>query len=195
MGCSMTTKQYLIDASLLVLIAVLLGCQNAPAPERGPQIGMRPEEEFVKYTVSRTGISFSYPSTWERIISNDAVVLISPLEGPTDRFSEDLVLVIQELQGEWTTEDYMEGSIEGFEAVFDDFSQVARVSGESKNLQYQSLIYTYTFNGLPLKVLFRVYVINGVGYAFTFSATPSSFDDYLPTVTTLLDSVVIEDIS
>jgi hypothetical protein len=144
----------------------------------------------LKYTVS---FEIDVPPGWQalRDLGMMRVAVVSPQEGATDSFQENVNVVLDGLPPGMTWEAYEQRSLAQMQQGMADFATVESGEVEVGAHSATRSIYEHTLNGRRLRVLNytiregdRVYVITGSAPADTFERYASTFDDVARSFTT-----------
>lgn len=149
--------------------------------------------EFLPYFNFTKGIRMKYPCTWfkeERMTEPAIVAFLSSPEGPTDRFRENVNVMMESLPPGATFQNYIEFTLQqtqyvpGFQLVESTPSTIASLPGYRFG-------YTY-FNG-PVHLRCQQFFINkGVKvFTITYTAETTSYDKFLSMVESMIESVGI----
>jgi serine/threonine-protein kinase len=150
------------------------------------------------YTNQAYGFSIDYPSHWtvqeaSPELPGVAAAFISPRENPLDGFSENVVIVIQDLSPKpMTLQQYTQTAVEQIRAVFEEHMEIVdsspmMMAGRSAHkLIYQG---AERYGKKTLKMM-SVWIVEGkvVAYQVNFGAAADEFDKYLKIVNPMVQS-------
>ena len=147
-------------------------------------------------TLNKKDYSIGVPADWTPDSSKQMgtdLVIFSMLENGTDRFRENVNVLIQNLAG-------MNIDLEKYTAI--SISQIKTMATdsrieESKTIKtgktfFQKIIYTATQGGFKLRFEQYYYIAEKKAYAVTFTAEIGKFDIFKPTGEAILNSFVLK---
>jgi serine/threonine-protein kinase len=138
----------------------------------------------------------SYPASWTKQEQTDGVRFvvgfISPPEGPTDSFKENLNIFIEPLPGTVTLQDYVQYSLQSYQNN-NSAHVVETGSTFLANLPAYRIIVEgpIPFVGIQGKMLHVVTTKNSKAYTVTYTAETAKYDLFMPTIQRMLDSLQI----
>jgi hypothetical protein len=147
-------------------------------------------------TFSNPLYSIGYPASWKLDTSGKMgtqFFVFSPLQDNTDRFSENVNLIIQDLKGQRV--DLLQ-----YKQITDE--QLASLPGTTvfqseiagtKNAAYYVVNYTMKQGNQNLRIVSRCYIKNEKAYLLTFSAAIAAYQAYQKTGEAILASFVLQD--
>ncbi len=147
-------------------------------------------EEFKKYTGD--GFELMYPQSWELNTSKQygaAVILFAPVEGSSDKFRENVNVLIQDLTGQQI-------DLAKYKAITDQqFSnlgpaiEVAEsvVVNSTKGHVYRAK-YKLKQGDFLMQLMAECYIKDEKAYLITFTAEVSQFEKYAEYCKKILDS-------
>lgn len=149
-------------------------------------------------TLGRDGYSIGYPKTWA--LSEDMAgiefILQSPIESPTDRFSESLNLVVQDFSTmgqEVPTKMVAEMYEVQMKNLVDSYQQLAFGQISFQGLEAWELVSTGSQESFTMKWRNLVFVKDNKGYVFTFTASTDGYDRLLPIANAIIESLKFAD--
>lgn len=141
---------------------------------------------------SKNDFKISYPSGWRVDTSgtmNSKVFFFSPLEGPDDKFSENLNVMVQTLGGQpIDIQKYKEISEQQIKMMFSDGKMEESKVVNSNGREEYHLAYEFSQGVYRLKVLAICFINNDNAYLATFTSEASKFERYRPTAEKMLES-------
>lgn len=141
-------------------------------------------------SVFKNDFKISYPSAWRVDTSgtmNSKVFFFSPLEGPEDKFSENLNVMVQSLAGQLIDiQKYKEISEQQIKVMFSDGKMVESKVVNANGREEYHLAYEFSQGIFRLKVLAICFIQNDNAYLATFTSEASKFDRYRPTAEKML---------
>jgi PsbP len=145
-------------------------------------------------TFSENGYQISYPQTWSLDSSRmmgSQFFLFSPLESETDKFKENINLIIQDLAGQTIDlEQYAtisEGQIKQF---FSESNIIESKIDNSEQGQFLKLLYTIKQGNFNLKILSICFIKNGKAYLLTFTTEVDKYTKFEKLGQQIIDSFV-----
>jgi hypothetical protein len=130
-------------------------------------------------TLSTAKFSISYPATWELNESGQmgtTLILLSPRESPSDKFSDNVNLIVQDLTGyNLDLDGYTKISEEQIKTLITN-SKVMENKKIAAPVEHQKLVYTGDQGAFKLKFEQYYFVVGNSAYVLTFTAEQSNFD-------------------
>lgn len=155
------------------------------------------KKQMRKYRDPAKEVSIKYPADWVVMqgYGGAKVVFASPFDGPLDYFQENVSVVIQDIsKAPLNLREYSDKAIEQMQAVFqenfilEESTAIATLSG----LPAYKVIFTGKGPETELMYYMTWAVVDKVtAYQVTFTAFPSQFDKYYPTVQKMVESFQI----
>lgn len=142
------------------------------------------DDRFTEYYNSYTMIKFTYPSFWEKSETDNGniISLVSPIK------SIGVIIQHQLVQGQSLDEIVMNK----LNTIKNQLSNVNIISiNSSKSSNIFNLVFTYSNNQNTFMVLYKIKIIEDKIYTFIYYAEKDLFDNYLPFVLTIYDSIKI----
>jgi hypothetical protein len=160
--------------------------------------------------LDRVNYSIRYPANWDleqkENTTSDAVLfypfaILSPLESTTDKFRENVNLVVEQLAGRTID------GVDGQNITLDKYAQLStnQLKLEMRNFQivetkkitnsrrtYYKTIFTWDYETLPLKVEQYYWVSNGKAYVLTFTSERNKFVKFKVTGEKILNTFMIK---
>jgi len=140
--------------------------------------------------------SISYPESWQldsskRFVS--AIMFYSPIEGPEDKFRENVNVMLQDLRGRnINLDEYKKITDDQISAMGEKAGMIRSVVEKTANGSQYSTEYQMTVNGVEVHVKQVCVIKEEVAYLATFTAKPDTFDRYLPIGTAMLQSFKVK---
>jgi hypothetical protein len=175
-------------SDLMKLLLPLLFCLTIISVNGQPVVG----DDFK--TFSKSDFKISYPGGWRVDTSgmmNTKVFFFSPLEGPEDKFGDNLNVMVQNLAGhQIDIQKYKEISEQQIKVMFSDGKLLESkvVSGNGRE-EYR-LSYEFSQGIFKLKVSALCFIKNDMAYLATFTSEISKFERYRQTAEKMLTSFV-----
>jgi hypothetical protein len=140
---------------------------------------------YKDYTDEVLGFSIQYPGNWEYLANpRTAFIFIRPIESQGQMFRENVNLVLSSLEGpsleDYSLEDYSKNFKQRMTKYLQGYKEISTSIITINYMQYVKLVYTHTFNGLPLKVELYMLIKDNKAYSFTCSALETNYDSFSP---------------
>lgn len=133
---------------------------------------------------SKNDFKISYPSAWRVDTSgtmNSKVFFFSPADGPDDKFSDNLNVMIQSLGGQpIDIQKYKEISEQQIKVMFSDGKMEESKVVNANGREEYHLSYEFSQGIFRLKVLAMCFIKNDNAYLATFTSEASKFERYRP---------------
>jgi len=143
---------------------------------------------------SKSGFEIFYPDGWRVDTSgtmNSKVFFFSPLEGPEDKFSENLNVMIQNLGGhQIDIQKYKEISEQQIKVMFSDGKLLESKVVDNNGREEYRLSYEFSQGIFKLKVSAICFIKNDMAYLATFTSEMSKFERYQEVANKMLVSFV-----
>jgi hypothetical protein len=195
---SRATPRKLVPRIILAVLGGLAGWNLAghilDEPESAVPTATH-ETAFIEYSNSQYRFSLSYPSNWTRLENQYGAIVFfaSPLDGPSDAFSENLSVGIENVGKATSLDEY---EIVGLKQAPKAFLEFDLVSSELVGLtgrpayedHYVARLSQGEIEGLQVTMLVGTKV-----YLITFTGeSGEGFDSWLPTAREIIDSFTLE---
>jgi PsbP. len=136
--------------------------------------------DFTKF--SKDNYSIQYPKSWRLDTSKlygTSFILFSPLENDSDKFSENITLMIQSLAGQNIgLEEYKQISEVQTKNLLKDGTIAESSIIKTGDNSYFKMVYTMTRGKQKLKDIGICYIKNDEAYLLTFSCESDKFEVY-----------------
>ena len=147
-------------------------------------------------TLDQTGYSIQYPSTWELNQSEQmatSFVLFSPIESDSDKFKDNVNLLIQDLTGHNLDIDkYTEISEGQIKTMVTNSILIESVRVSNDRGEYHKIIYTGDQGIFHLKFEQYYWVINDKAFVLTFTCEQDKYAEIKETSGKILNSFVLK---
>jgi hypothetical protein len=183
-------KRVLAASITLLVVGTACGGDGTSSGPSGTPSN-EPTAGFKTYTDAGNGFTIKYPPDWEEQQSPEgaAVAFLAPKEDTTDRFRENINVLIQSLPDpDMSLQEYTDLStrqgpqlIEGFKVL--DQDEIS-VGGHAANRVH----YTGGISGNDFEWEAVWLVEGGKAYVITFTASPDRFSDYIERARAALNS-------
>lgn len=148
-------------------------------------------------TINQPSYAYSYPAQWDTARYGEILAVLTPLEGGSDDFAENLNVVVQptSLFGGVDLAGYVNINIKQLEDLgIDDIKRADYVVGAQK-LKGQMIVYTTDkfSQGTMKQVLWQLFVLyNNKYFVVSYSSTPATFEKYLPQMQKVVSTIVFK---
>lgn len=155
------------------------------------------------YANTAFGISMQYPFVWgavelessplDRFPGSSVASFIAPLENATDTFREKALLSIQDFgsAGNMTLAKYTNGSLDAYRNIPDSVTVLGSNATDLAGLPAHRIVFTEEIQNQQFKKAQAWTVKDNKAYVITFSAEATKYDDYLPSIETMINSLKI----
>ncbi len=135
--------------------------------------------ESSRYYNKEERFSISFPIDWEKLegFMGNVVIGRSPLEGPTDRFRENVSVAVDNLSPGVTLEQNFQAGITQL-TTLTDYKEYERGQATIDNTEARWLVYSNRKGQVTVKVLVYSLVKGNRGYAISCNAAPEAFNRY-----------------
>lgn len=149
------------------------------------------------YFIEQPNYSFAYPANWEENLDKTLgveFIVLSPLSSATDKFRENINLVIQDLSNyNLDLDKYTElslGQIKNIvtNSVLIESKRISKIDSE----QYQRVIYTGEQGIFNLKFVQYYFVVDKKAYVLTFTSEQLEFDKYKEGAEETMNSFIVK---
>ena len=141
---------------------------------------------------SHTDYTVQFPAKWTLDTSRrfaNAVFLFSPLEDSTDKFSENVNVMEQDLKGQnIDLATYRSLSDQQFAELGEKGKLIASRIEKSSNGERYFGEYEFTLNDSQLHIKSICYIKGDTAYLITFTSRPDTFEKFKDTGTKILES-------
>jgi hypothetical protein len=157
--------------AILALLTVLLASFDC---------GCAAQKEPGRYHSKESESSIKLPDSWETRegVMGTAVIALSPREGATDEFRENVNVVVEELPSGMALEGYIEASLSNMRKLATDYNQVEDGRTTIDGVDASRLVYTHRMGQLDLQCLLYIIVKGRRGYNVTCSALQDTFETH-----------------
>lgn len=144
---------------------------------------------------SKMGYSLRYPKGWaveEKTSPLNIAIFKSPLESKSDNFVENVNVVTEKAPG-YTTEQYYQANMKSIKDnnTLSNFKILETGNKIIYGKTGKYIIYTHTYNKVPLKVKAYFFTSGQNGYVVTCTARPETFNSYLATFDNIVSTFKI----
>jgi hypothetical protein len=160
--------------------------------------------------IDRVDYSIRYPANWDLQQKEDRTpgapllypfTVLSPLESPTDKFRENINLVVEQLKGRTidgvdgkniNLEKYAELSTNQLKLGMRNFQSIETKKIDNSRHKYYQTIFTWDSDPFKLKVEQYYWVANGKAYVLTFTSERDKFAKFRGTGEKILNTFAIK---
>ena len=161
---------------ILPLALLALGLTSAPTSALA-------QEGFTEHVYADV-FRLSAPADWDvrrDVKASVRLIALAPLDGADDPFQENLNVTVQDVPEEASLEAYYDDVFAGLATNIPGFEEVETRNVRLGDVSAKRLVYTYTFNEQPFRVITYVLLEGGEGYFLTGTALAATFDAYTET--------------
>ena len=167
---------------MLIILPVIAGCQQQPAPTSIT----KPAIESKTYTSSEHSFSVEYPADWdffddlpeEELAKGVAVIFVS-LTSPEDEQSTKIIIQANRLTFKPSCEEYAEiFESNVLKKNLPDYAKLDEQNTTINDIPALTRTFTATMNGVLYKVLQTYFPKEDIGYMITYNAPADSYDKY-----------------
>src|SRR5918996_2351226 len=157
------------------------------------------------YANTAFGISMQYPAVWgafelkssplDRFPGSSIASFIAPSENATDTFREKALLSIQDFgsAGNMTLARYTNGSLNAYRNISDSVTILESNATDLAGLPAHRIVFTEEMQNQQFKKAQVWTVKDNKAYVITYSAQATKYDDYLPSIEIMINSLKINE--
>jgi len=159
-------KTSYIITTFVIILSCLLGNCSSKDPDR--------------YYSKKDDFSIKLPKEWENKegFMSSSVISLSPLENSTDKFRENVNVVVEDMPSGMELEEYFTKNVTNLAKFLADFHEFQRGTAYISEADAKWLIYSGKFGTIEVKNKVFFLVNGRRGYTITCSATPDGFARY-----------------
>jgi hypothetical protein len=133
-----------------------------------------------RYFSRKHRFSIKFPETWktEEGVYGTTVMSLSPLSKSSDRFQENVNVVVEKIPRSIELEKYVELNVKNLSQMLPSSKIIGRGETRINGEEARWLLVNFDFAGTKMKSIVYIVVHNGRGYAITCSAVPVTFSRY-----------------
>ena len=161
-------------AALVILTLILAGCG----------LGAK------RYLDKEEGFSISFPASWkaQRGVKGARVVIVSPREGASDKFRENVTVFANELPPDWTLEEAFTRSIDLAKTVQPHFKEQERGLVSIGGREAMWIIFSSKVGKLKAQYMLHFFINDNRSYLVSCTSTPDEFPEYRRTFEKIVQS-------
>ncbi|BBI31446.1 PsbP-related protein [Cohnella abietis] len=195
-ACGGNSKEEKNSPSPYVSASPSASATSSESPSASPSSEASVAAGFKLFESKENGTSIQYPESWttQENIPGAIIAFLTPLEGENDKFQESVNIVVQDLGGQAITlEQYGELSKQSLPQFITDMELIdAELAKTDAGTEFYTLEYTGKQGAFDLHWRQIVTISGGKAYILSYTAEPDSFDKYVETVGTMVDSWIFE---
>jgi eukaryotic-like serine/threonine-protein kinase len=155
------------------------------------------DETLEPYNIDSYGISIQRPKTWQAEqrpdrITGNVVKFVSPSANNTDKYYENISLIIQDLSSSRSTlEQFTPFRLDVIKQSSPSIKIIQEGQQRLANREAYQVIYTLQEDGVSLQRLQIWTVKDSKAYILTYTAEPNQYSTYLPTAKQMINSFQI----
>ena len=147
-------------------------------------------------TLDTSVYSIQYPDDWKYSdynSDNGNFMLYTELEGEDDRFSDNVNLVIQDIEGMgYDLASFTKISESQVEAYIENPKIISSDLYEKDGKSYQRLVFQGSMNGFDLKFVQQFYITPTKSYVLTFTSEQNQYEKYAKNASYILESFTLK---
>jgi hypothetical protein len=134
------------------------------------------------YINAQKGFSLTVPAGWdiEEGKMNTDLIAVSPEESLEDNFRENFNILVENLPGEMSRDEYYKKGLPAFREIAQEFAEHDSGLEKLDGYEFRWDIVSHKMGPLRIKVLQYLTVKDKKGYLITFSAADDKFNVYSP---------------
>ncbi len=149
-------------------------------------------EEQRTYISPYLNFTVNYPPSWQVKEISGMVFFLSPLEGKSDGFSENVSVIVEDLSKKpMSLNEYEKLSLTSAPKLIKDFKLMANNSVKIYGETAYSLIYSGMDQSRSLKYKSYTFITGSKAYTLTYSAEEKNYDKYLNQAELVMKSIKI----
>ena len=170
----------------LSVLVLVLGLTAAPT-------SVLAQDDFTEHAYGDV-FRLSVPGDWDvrQDVKSVRLIALAPLDGPDDPFRENLNVTIQDVPEATSLEAYYDDVFAEIATSIPSFQEVETRNTRIGGVPAKRLVYEYTFNGRPFRVITYVLLGGDRGYFLTGTALASTFDAYAETFEQIAETFELE---
>jgi serine/threonine-protein kinase len=158
------------------------------------QLTAQEAKETKWASFEKDGLSINYPETWGLTegLMGSVFVIQSPIENETDRFTESVNLIMQDLSGfgrEISLKEYVEVSEVQLKNMITDFSPVSSGATTFKEQEAWEMVYAGKQGEYELKWRQLFFIADQKAYVLTYTADMEGYDRLLPKAEEIMETL------
>jgi len=146
-----------------------------------------PTEDTLLYDNPNLGFTLEYPFDWAK---EESITFVSPMS-TIDEAPESIAVTTEILTTDLTLDEYSNSAVSLLEEQFPNFALLEKVNATLSGFPAHQIVYTYTQDGMELKLMQIWAIAYEMVYALTYAGIPTEFDDALPVFQNMVDSFEI----
>jgi len=132
----------------------------------------------IKYVDDKRGYSIEFPASWKKSELENGFIGLSPVETSSDKFADNVNVVMQVLPSEMSTKQYFDSNIQNMQKFMTDFKVIEQGKVKINKNKARYLVYSWRTGEMRLKVLVYFLVQGSKANVITCSSTPQDFSKY-----------------
>lgn len=158
------------------------------------ETGVSADAEMTKIPVDKYGFTVDVPSTWKQqqgMVQEGiefVVIALSPAEDAKDAFFENVNILVEKLDKEYTLDEYYNANLQGLTQNIVNFNLVEQKNVDINAVPAMRIEYTWGDSSKVTTYQF-IFVKGDKGFVVTFTATPDTFAKYQPVFDKIANSL------
>jgi serine/threonine-protein kinase len=183
-----------LHVAILLLFAMLIGCASSAGTK---SVATAADGNVVTtYDDAKYGIRLTYPGDWEEQSipfmlrpKGTIIVLRAPSEMSVTQMPPTISVVANEKSTDVSLDQMQQQLIDKAKAGFEEFKLIESTDAQLGAEPARRVVYSGMKMGVSLKVMNVVALHAGKGFAVAYSADPEVFDQELPDVQKVIESI------
>lgn len=174
--------------AVVLLMANLFGCSSAPVKDeiKPSQQNIEATKDYQAYENAQYAFKMKYPKDWQKKEESGIVVgFMSPGVSNLNIVTEDVSKNNAKL------DEFVKASLPQIEKAIPSFKLVESTPIKMGNVAAQKIVYTGSFDGIDLKFMQVLTVVNKRAFVFTYTSTPGDFATDQVKAQNMIDSFTI----
>lgn len=153
--------------------------------EQKAETQMSADAEMTTIKIDKYGFNVDVPSTWKQqqgMVQEGiefVVIALSPAEDAKDAFFENVNILVEKLDKEYTLDEYYNANLQGLTQNIVNFNLVEQKNVDLNGVPAMRIEYTWGDSSKVTTYQF-IFVKGDKGFVVTFTATPDTFAKYQP---------------
>lgn len=173
-----------MKALSLFLFGLIVFAQPLPALFDDPGI-----------TLEGSGYKVKVPSNWTRMHPPEGtdMLAMSPFEGLSDRFRENLNVSVIEMTRDWRLDDFFERSVVTLKETLYDFREEERGSVKLGDVEARYVVFYHRKGRIQARMVTYIAIANDSIYLLSMGSSPEDFERFRKTFETIASTLEVGD--
>ena len=172
-------RAFLSAVALLILVAAIDGCDRPVDASAGEGLVDSGSGAFTYSDIS-TSFAIEFPTGWtvSDTVASTKAFAVSPVEGPDDRYQENIGIVYETVRDGTTLDEYVDMSIWHMRQSLDELTVGERKTIKLAGREARSIRFTHSSLGLELEGIGYMFVNRDQAFVVVCNGTRESFSRY-----------------